>query len=37
MADYVYTDFSNMISAYTLNGRTVTDEKALLVRTQIMF
>jgi phosphate-selective porin OprO/OprP len=37
MADYVYTDFSNMISAVTLNGRAVTDEKALLVRTQIMF
>ncbi len=37
MADYVYTDYSNMISAVTLNGRAVTDEKAILMRTQIMF
>jgi phosphate-selective porin OprO/OprP len=37
MADYVYTDYKNMISAVSLNGRPVEDEKAILMRTQIMF
>ncbi|CAM8445586.1 OprO/OprP family phosphate-selective porin [Candidatus Methylopumilus universalis] len=37
MADYVYTDFKNRISAVSINGKAITDESALLVRTQIMF
>jgi phosphate-selective porin OprO/OprP len=37
MADYVYTDYKNMISAVSLNGRPVTDEQVILMRTQIMF
>jgi hypothetical protein len=38
MADYVYTDFSNLISAPTaIQGRAVTEERAILMRTQIMF
>jgi phosphate-selective porin OprO and OprP len=37
MADYVYTDYNNMISAVSLNGKNLTDEKAILMRTQIMF
>ena len=37
MADYVYTDFKNMISAVSINGKAIDSENALLVRTQIMF
>ena len=39
MADYVYTDFSNIFtgSSLAINGKNISDEKALLVRTQIMF
>jgi phosphate-selective porin OprO and OprP len=37
MADYVHTDFSNMISAVSINGKAIDNEKAILVRTQIMF
>jgi phosphate-selective porin OprO/OprP len=37
MADYVRTDFSNMLSAYAINGKPIDNENAILVRTQIMF
>jgi phosphate-selective porin OprO/OprP len=39
MADYVHTDFSNQIgtSVVTVSGKDHTDEKAILMRTQIMF
>ena len=39
MADYVYTDYSNQIgtSVVTVSGKNYTDEKAILMRTQIMF
>jgi phosphate-selective porin OprO/OprP len=37
MADYVHTDFSNLISTLSINGKTIDKENALLVRTQIMF
>ena len=39
MADYVYTDFNNRIgtSNVTVSGQNYTDEKAILMRTQIMF
>jgi phosphate-selective porin OprO/OprP len=39
MADYVYTDFRDLIGTTTpsLNGRLYDNESALLVRTQIMF
>jgi phosphate-selective porin len=39
MADYVYTDYSDQIgsSVVTVNGKNYTDEKAILMRTQIMF
>jgi phosphate-selective porin OprO and OprP len=39
MADYVYTDYSNRIgtSNVTVSGKNYTDEKAILMRTQIMF
>ncbi len=38
MADYVYTDFANLINTIpVINARQVTDEQALLMRTQIMF
>jgi phosphate-selective porin OprO/OprP len=39
MADYVHTDFSNQIgtSVVTVSGKNHTDEKAILMRTQIMF
>ncbi len=41
MADYVYTDLSDLMgtgtATPTLNGRAYNDEQALLVRTQIMF
>ena len=39
MADYVYTDYINQIgtSVVTVSGKNYTDEKAILMRTQIMF
>ena len=38
MADYVYSDFNNPVGAPTLvNARGVTEEQAVLMRTQIMF
>ena len=39
MADYVYTDYSNLIGTSTIavSGKNYTDEKAILMRTQIMF
>jgi len=39
MADYVYTDYSNLIGTTPLQllGRNTDNEKALLMRTQIMF
>ena len=39
MADYTYTDFSNLIGTAKpqLNGRDLDNEKTLLMRTQIMF
>ena len=39
MADYVYTDFDGLIGANipALNGRAITNEHAILMRTQIMF
>jgi phosphate-selective porin OprO and OprP len=37
MADYVRTDFSNMLSTYAINGKAIDEENAILVRTQIMF
>ena len=39
MADYVYTDFRDRIgtSNVTVSGQNYTDEKAILMRTQIMF
>ncbi|MEY4920700.1 MAG: hypothetical protein RLZZ564_228 [Pseudomonadota bacterium] len=38
MADYVYTDYSNLLGTTpTVVNRSITDEKAILMRTQIMF
>jgi len=37
MADYVFTDYENRIGAVTVSGKQYTDEKAILMRTQIMF